>query len=88
MVWALAKINESFDVMDGDRVDSYLLFSNPHDYGKSVDIRFTPIRVSCMNTLAGTALRGRAINGVKMNHRNVFDADHVKTTMGLAPREV
>lgn len=83
MVWALAKINESFDVMDGDRVDSYLLFSNPHDYGKSVDIRFTPIRVSCMNTLA-TALRGRAINGVKMNHRNVFDADHVKTTMGLA----
>ena len=37
MVWALAKINESFDVMDGDRVDSYLLFSNPHDYGKSVE---------------------------------------------------
>ena len=25
----------------GDQVDSYLLFSNPHEYGKSIDIRFT-----------------------------------------------
>ena len=83
MVWALAKINDSFDVLKGDQVDSYLLFSNPHEYGKSVDIRFTPIRVSCMNTLT-MALKGRAVNGVKMNHRRVFDAEHVKTTMGLA----
>jgi len=30
------------------------------------------------------ALKGRAVNGVKMNHRRVFDAEHVKTTMGLA----
>jgi phage/plasmid-like protein (TIGR03299 family) len=83
MVWALAKINESFDVLKGDQVDSYLLFSNPHEYGKAVDIRFTPIRVSCMNTLA-LALKGRAINGVKMNHRKEFDPNHVKVTMGLA----
>ena len=83
MVWALAKINESFDVLKGDQVDSYLLFSNPHEYGKAVDVRFTPIRVSCMNTLA-LALKGTAINGVKMNHRKEFDANHVKMTMGLA----
>jgi len=83
MVWALAKVNESFDVLKGDQVDSYLLFSNPHEYGKSIDIRFTPIRVSCMNTLA-YALKGRAINGAKINHRRAFDANHVKTTLGLA----
>ena len=80
MVWALAKINESFDVLKGDQVDSYLLFSNPHEYGKSIDIRFTPIRVTCMNTLA-MAMKGRAINGAKVNHRRAFDAE---VTMGLA----
>jgi len=83
MVWALAKINESFDVLEGDRVDSYLLFSNPHEYGKSIDIRFTPIRVTCMNTLA-VAMKGRAINGAKVNHRKAFDANHVKHTLGIA----
>jgi phage/plasmid-like protein (TIGR03299 family) len=83
MVWALAKVNESFDVLKGDQVDSYLLFSNPHEYGKSIDIRFTPIRVTCMNTLA-YALKGRAVTGAKINHRRTFDANHVKTTLGLA----
>jgi len=83
MVWALAKVKESFDVLKGDQIDSYLLFSNPHEYGKSIDMRFTPIRVSCMNTLA-MALKGTAITGAKLNHRKVFDANHVKTTLGLA----
>lgn len=83
MVWALAKVNESFETVTGDKVDSYLLFSNPHEYGKSIDIRFTPIRVSCMNTLA-MALKGRAITGAKLNHRRAFDAEHVKVTLGLA----
>ena len=83
MVWALAKVNETFETVRGDQVESYLLFSNPHEYGKSIDIRFTPIRVSCMNTLA-MALKGRAITGAKLNHRRAFDANHVKTTLGLA----
>ena len=83
MVYALAKINESFDVLKGDQVDSYLLFSNPHEYGKSIDVRFTPIRVTCMNTLA-MALKTKAVNSVKVNHRRAFDAEQVKITMGLA----
>ena len=45
MVWALAKVKDSFTILGDDQVDSYLLFSNPHQYGKSVDVRFTPIRV-------------------------------------------
>jgi phage/plasmid-like protein (TIGR03299 family) len=83
MVWALAKINESFDVVKGDQVDSYLLFSNPHEYGKSIDVRFTPIRVTCMNTLA-MAIKGAAVNGMKVNHRKAFDPAIVKQTMGIA----
>lgn len=83
MVWALAKINESFDVLPGDQVDSYLLFSNPHEYGKSIDIRFTPIRVTCMNTLA-LALNTKAQTATKVNHRRAFDPEQVKITLGLA----
>ena len=40
MVWALAKVGESFELFGDDKIDSYLLFSNPHQYGKSIDVRF------------------------------------------------
>ena len=82
-VWALAKIKESFDVFGEDTVESYLLFSNPHVYGKSIDVRFTPIRVVCNNTLT-LSLNQTAKNGVRIGHRTEFNADAVKETLGLA----
>ena len=82
-VWALAKVKQSFDVFGEDTVESFLLFSNPHVYGKSVDVRFTPIRVVCNNTLS-MSLEGKAKNGVKVGHRAEFNADSVKETLGLA----
>lgn len=82
-VWALAKVKESFDVFGDDRVDSYLLFSNPHEYGQAIDVRFTPIRVVCNNTLT-MSLGQASKNGVRIGHRTKFDADSVKTTMSLA----
>ena len=83
IVWALAKIKESFDVFGDDKVDSYLLFSNPHMYGKSIDIRFTPIRVVCNNTLT-LSLGMEAAKAVKLGHRTEFRPDNVKETLGLA----
>lgn len=84
MVWALAKIKESFSLFNGkDQVDSYLLFSNPHEYGRSIDIRFTPIRVVCQNTLT-LSLQGKSDVGVSLNHRREFDAERVKQTLGMA----
>lgn len=82
-VWALAKVKESFDVFGEDTVESYLLFSNPHVYGKSIDVRFTPVRVVCNNTLT-MSLSGSAKNGIRIGHRTQFDADAVKSTLGLA----
>ena len=82
-VFALAKIKESFSILGDDQVDSYLLFSNPHQYGKAVDIRFTPIRVVCNNTLT-FSLNSSSVNFVKVGHRSTFDADIVKEQMGLA----
>jgi phage/plasmid-like protein (TIGR03299 family) len=83
MVWALAKVKESFDLFGGDQVDSYLLFSNPHQYGKAIDIRFTPIRVVCNNTLT-VSLDSKTDNSVKIGHRTEFDADTVKETLCIA----
>lgn len=82
-VWALAKIKESFELFGGDKVDSYLLFSNPHVYGKSIDIRFTPIRVVCNNTLT-MSLDSQSKNAAKHGHRTIFNADTVKETLGIA----
>jgi phage/plasmid-like protein (TIGR03299 family) len=83
-VWALAKVSDSFELFGGrDRVDNYLLFSNPHEYGMSIDIRMTPIRVVCNNTLT-VSLRSGTKNGTKVSHRVQFDAETVKETMGLA----
>src|ERR1700722_8371175 len=59
LVWGLAKVKESFELFGGDKVESYLLFSNPHKYGWSIDVRFTPVRVVCNNTLT-LALNGKA----------------------------
>ncbi len=83
MVWVLAKIKESFDILGKDQVDNYLLFSNPHMYGKSVNVRMTPVRVVCNNTLT-MSLAQKSNNEVKLNHRQAFNADLAKEKLGIA----
>ena len=82
-VWVLAKSTESFSLFGGDDVDSYLLFSNPHIYGRGIDIQFTPVRVVCNNTL-NLSLNTASKNQVRFNHRRVFDAELAKDMLGLA----
>ncbi len=83
MVWALAKIKESFSVFNGDEIESYLLFSNPHEYGRSIDIRFTPIRVVCQNTLTLSLSKNESTH-VRVNHRREFDPALVKEMLSVA----
>lgn len=83
IVWVLAKVNESFDVVSNDRVDSFLLFSNPHQYGKTINVRFTPIRVVCNNTLT-LSLNTGSKNEVRLNHRREFNPELVKEQLGIA----
>ena len=86
-VWVLAKISESFELFGGDKVDSYLLFSNPHIYGRGVEIRFTPTRVVCNNTL-NLSLGNATDNKVRLNHRSTFDAEMVKEALGIASEKM
>jgi phage/plasmid-like protein (TIGR03299 family) len=83
MVWALAKTKESFELFNGDLTENYFLFTNPHQFGKSINIRMTPIRVVCNNTLT-LSLSKQSDQMVSVNHRKAFDPDEVKEQMGIA----
>jgi len=82
IVWILAKVNETFEVVKDDVVESYMLFTNPHSFGTSLNVRFTPIRVVCNNTLQ-LAL-GQHSNGIRLDHTKKFDPHMVKDALGLA----
>ena len=87
MVWALAKANESFELFNGDVTENYFLFSNPHEFGKAIDIRMTPIRVVCNNTLT-LSLSTSSDAMLKVNHRKEFDVAEVKETLGIAKEKM
>jgi phage/plasmid-like protein (TIGR03299 family) len=87
LVWALAKVKDGFELFNGDAVESYLLFTNPHKYGSSIDVRFTPIRVVCNNTLS-LSLSRDANQVVKVSHRNEFNGDNVKEMLGVAKEKL
>jgi phage/plasmid-like protein (TIGR03299 family) len=91
-VWGLAKIQDSFNVAgnDEDRIEGYLLLTQPHKFGFSMVAALTPIRVVCMNTMK-MAL-GEKINGkragantaiFRMPHSTTFD-EGVKKAAELA----
>ena len=87
IVWGLAKVKESFELFKGDKIDSYLLFSNFHRYGFSTDVRFTPIRVVCNNTLT-LSLNSSVERMAKISHRKVFDPSNVKEMLGIATHKL
>lgn len=88
IVWALAKVKDSFELFNGrDQVDAYLHFTNPHRYGQSIDVRFTPIRVVCNNTLT-LSLNMKSKNMIKVSHRREFDPEMAKEALGVAKHKL
>ena len=85
MVWALAKCKESFELFNGDVTENYFLFSNPHQFGKAINIRMTPIRVVCNNTLT-LSLSKNADKMVTVNHRKDLTLLKLKNTWVLQMR--
>lgn len=55
-IWILARIKLEAEVQLDDWVRPYLLLHNSHDGSTAVWLQFTPVRVVCMNTLAGAAM--------------------------------
>jgi Domain of unknown function (DUF932) len=57
-VWILAKLPDDIRVIGDDIANKYLLLSNRHDGYSAVQIKFTPIRVACQNTLTMALSQG------------------------------
>ena len=82
IVWGLARLNHSFDVSAGDRVNGYLLFTSPHEVGRATTVRTTTVRVVCANTMAMAEHEGE-IN-YKQNHLSEFDFGAAKARVAEA----
>ena len=84
MVWVLAKVKDGFSLFRGkDRVESYLLFTNPHRYGSSITVASTPVRVVCQNTLQLALSTSQEDMTLRCDHRQPFDPDKVKEILNL-----
>jgi len=89
IVFALAKIQDSFELFRGkDKVDSYMLFTNPHRYGWSTSVSFTPVRVVCWNTLNLSLNSTKGDKIVKVSHRKEFVSEQVKEALGISKEKL
>ena len=90
-IWLLARLPKTY-VMAGDRISSFLVFSNSHDGSGAVRVAITPVRVVCNNTLnlaLATAKRsfsmihvGDIKGKVKMARETLFMADEYMGKLG------
>ena len=80
--WALARTGQSTALQGNDLVNGYLLLATSCDGTLATTATPTTIRVVCNNTLA-IAL-DHAASAVKVPHSTHFDAEIVKSKLGIA----
>ena len=81
-IWILVKLPGSIKVTGQDISEKYLLLSNSHDGESSVQIKFTPIRVVCWNTLTMALSKGPTIRAA--HTRDVHERlKHARLTLRL-----
>jgi len=81
-VWALAKVNQGADVVDGDIVRPYVLLGTSYDGTMATVAKFTSIRVVCNNTIT-RALNSDNAGTVRVLHSERFDPDRVRLELGI-----
>ena len=80
-VWALARVSDGADIVDGDTVRPYLLFGTSYDGTMATVAKFTDIRVVCNNTVVRAL--GEGNGAVRVLHSERFDADEVRLQLGI-----
>ncbi len=78
-VWGLASMNKGFVLDNGEEVRGYFLLIQSHQYGHSLQARFTPIRYPGGNTFVHQ-LEGEGVarGYYAMPHSRVFDAERIE----------
>jgi phage/plasmid-like protein (TIGR03299 family) len=81
-VWIWAKMPLEIRVVGDDVVNKFLLLSNSHDGESSVQVKFTPIRVVCNNTLTMALRDGPTL---RISHTDVLAKrmELVKRNLGI-----
>ena len=64
-IWAAAKVPCDFEVTEGDRHETYLLFSTSHDGSLAANCKLTVTRVVCNNTLTAALRESNAMCRVR-----------------------
>lgn len=80
--WALAKIAEA-TVVGWDKIGGFLLLTTSSDGSFASEARETTVRVVCNNTISLAVAQIPGRHYVKINHRQVFDANAVKSQLEL-----
>jgi len=83
-VWALARCNLDLKLGNGrDILKPYLLLATANDGTMATVADFTTVRVVCNNTLSMAVGHNGGRAAIKVPHSRQFDADQVKTELGL-----
>ena len=79
-VWLLAQLPGHIRVVGDDITEKFLLLTNSHDGTRGVQIKFTPVRVVCQNTLTMALRDGDSIS--------IFHTPRIWRDLSLARRQL
>ena len=82
-IWILAKLPGFIKVHGKDIVNKYLLLSNSHDGSSLAQVKLTPIRVVCNNTLTA-ALQGAGEVHIRHTSNAAEDMEQALSLLGLS----
>ncbi len=76
LIWALAKLNQSYTLPGNDRTERYIMLYNSYDGSRAYEGLGTDIRVVCMNTFR--AALSAATKLFKQKHTAKLDTDNIR----------
>lgn len=80
--WATAEMGKEAEIVQGDKINGYLLLVSSADGSTATTAKLCSTRVVCNNTLQ-IALSEKSKNAVRVTHSKIFDPTSVKIDMGL-----
>lgn len=83
-IWILAKIPEDIVIHEGDKINKYILLVNHHTGMATLQIKLTPVRVVCNNTLTMALSFGDSIripHFPDVNKRLQFASETIKKVL-------